>query len=86
MILLDFLMPELDGFEFAQFCREDPRFRTIPIVAMTGLRNEADHEKMTASGVNEILPKPFTLEKLTQVIERYRRLKSGPAADHKKSA
>lgn len=86
MVLLDFLMPELDGFEFAQFCREDPRFRTIPIVAMTGLRNEADHVKIKSAGVNEILLKPFTLEKLTEIIERYRRLKGDLPSLGKNSA
>src|SRR5205814_1439907 len=37
LVLLDFLMPELDGFEFCRFARQDPRFRELPIIAVTGL-------------------------------------------------
>src|SRR5690242_7898884 len=36
LILLDFLMPELDGFEFCRFVRQDPRFKDVPIIAVTG--------------------------------------------------
>ena len=35
LVFLDFLMPELDGFEFCKFVREDPRFKNLPIVAVT---------------------------------------------------
>ncbi|MCM8776127.1 MAG: response regulator [Candidatus Omnitrophica bacterium] len=72
LILLDFLMPELDGFEFARFVRQDPRFRDVPLVAVTGLRTDTDRDRIRDSGVDEILTKPFSGDQLIQLIERFR--------------
>lgn len=73
LVLLDFLMPELDGFEFCRFMRQDPRFRDIPIVAVSGLRGPAEFTKMKDAGVTEILAKPFSEDQLTQLVERFRK-------------
>lgn len=73
LILLDFLMPELDGFEFCRFMRQDPRFRDVPIVAVSGLRGPAEYAKMKEAGVSDILAKPFTGDQLTQMVERFRK-------------
>ena len=75
MILLDFMMPELDGFEFCRFVRIDPRFKDVPIIAVTGLKTDLDQAKMKSAGVNEILSKPFTEKLLIEKIERFRELK-----------
>lgn len=75
LILLDFMMPELDGFEFCRFVRQDPRFKDVPIIAMTGLKGEMDQTKMRETGVNDILPKPFTVELLTEKLDHFRQLK-----------
>lgn len=75
LVLLDFLMPELDGFEFCQFMRQDPRFRDVPIVAVTGLKDEESKVKLNQAGVNDVLNKPFSGDQLTEIIEKYRRLK-----------
>ena len=74
LILLDFLMPELDGFEFCRFVRQDPRFKDVPIVAVTGLKGEKDQLKMREAGINEILVKPFSHDALLNKIEQFRRL------------
>ena len=73
LILLDFLMPELDGFEFCRFVREDPRFADIPIVAVTGLATGGDRAKMKEAGVNEVLTKPFTADQLIKKVEDFRK-------------
>lgn len=76
LILLDFLMPELDGYEFTRFVRQDPRFRDTPVIAVTGLRSPADQMKIRESGVNDILCKPFAMEQLIEKVEFYRSLKN----------
>lgn len=81
LILLDFLMPELDGFEFTRFVRQDPRFKEIPIVAVTGLKTEEDREHLRQVGVDALLAKPFSHDDLVQLIERFRNQK-----DRKKKA
>ena len=72
MILLDFRMPELDGFEFTRFVRQDPRFKDVPIVAMTGLKSDADRARMAEVGVNDILSKPFDEAAVKNMVERFR--------------
>ena len=75
LLLLDFLMPELDGFEFARFVRQDARFKDIPIVAVTALKAEADRERVKEAGITEMIHKPFSVTEMTQMVARYRRLK-----------
>ncbi|MBN1687758.1 MAG: response regulator [Candidatus Omnitrophica bacterium] len=77
LVLLDFLMPELDGFEFCSFMRKDDRFKDVPIIAVTGLKGDADVQKMKEAGVNDLLQKPFTEDHLVKKIEHYRGLKKG---------
>ncbi len=73
LILLDFLMPELDGFEFCRFVRQDPRFKDVAIIAVTGLKSPADLARMKDAGVDDVLSKPFGQDLLTQKIEYFRR-------------
>lgn len=75
LVFLDFLMPELDGFEFCRFVREDPRFKNLPIVAVTGLKNEMDLKKIREAGVSDLLSKPFSSQQMIEKVERYRDLK-----------
>ena len=72
LILLDFMMPELDGFEFCRFVRQDPRFKQVPVVAMSGLRGEDDMRKIREAGVDDFLPKPFSEEDLVKKVEKHR--------------
>jgi len=76
LVLLDFLMPELDGFEFCRFIRQDPRFKDVPVIAVSGLKEENDRNKMRDAGVNDILSKPFSEELLVRKIEHFRGLKN----------
>ena len=77
LILLDFLMPELDGFEFCRFVRQDPRFKNVPIIAVSGLKGPVDLAKMKEAGVNDILSKPFTEELLLKKVEQFKNSKGG---------
>ena len=73
LILLDFLMPELDGFEFCRFVRQDPRFSEIPIIAVTGLTAADETSRILESGANDVLSKPFSAENLIEKIEQFRK-------------
>lgn len=76
LILLDFLMPELDGFEFIRFVRQDPRFKDVPVIAVTGLKTDADLQKMRDAGVNDILSKPFMMDQLIKKVDAFRAAKN----------
>lgn len=75
LVFLDFLMPELDGFEFCRFVREDPRFKNLPVVAVTGLKNDMDLKKIREAGVTELLSKPFSAQQMIDIVERFREQK-----------
>ena len=77
LVLLDFLMPELDGFEFCQFMRQDPRFKDIPVLAVSALKTEMDMARMRQVGVTDILNKPFSEKDLLNKIDYFRGLKGG---------
>ncbi|HXG50490.1 MAG TPA: response regulator [candidate division Zixibacteria bacterium] len=63
-IILDMVMPEMDGFEVARLLKSDPDFRSIPIVAATSLAASADRARCLAAGCDDYLAKPFTTEQL----------------------
>jgi excisionase family DNA binding protein len=69
LILLDFLMPELNGFDVCKALRGNDLTRGIPIMAVTCLTKEDDIERIFECGADEYLPKPFKLEQLQQKID-----------------
>jgi excisionase family DNA binding protein len=71
LILLDFLMPEVNGFEVCKALRENEMTRSIPIMAVTCLSKEKDIERIFACGADEYLAKPF---KVDQLLEKARDL------------
>ncbi len=71
LILLDFLMPEINGFEVCKALRENEQTRSTPIMAVTCLTKEQDIERIFACGADEYLAKPFRME---QLVEKVRQL------------
>ncbi len=71
LILLDFLMPEINGFEVTKALRENELSRSTPIMAVTCLSKEQDIERIFACGADEYLAKPF---KVDQLLEKVREL------------
>jgi CheY-like chemotaxis protein len=71
VILLDLMMPVLDGFQVAQRLKGDPATASIPIVAVSALARPDDREAALAAGCDEFVRKPFDLDELEQVIRTY---------------
>ncbi|MBL6445360.1 tetratricopeptide repeat protein [Fulvivirga sp. 29W222] len=64
LIISDVMMPEMDGFTLLQTIREDEKNHSVPMIMLTAL-NEEDHKlKALNIGVDEYLPKPFSLDEL----------------------
>jgi PleD family two-component response regulator len=59
LILLDILMPEMDGFEVLAKLKESAATREIPVIVITGLNNPEDEEKGFTLGANDYITKPF---------------------------
>lgn len=64
LLVLDVLMPGLNGYEVAALLKNSPRTRHLPILAVTGLRQEVDIDSVRRAGVTDILQKPFTADDL----------------------
>ena len=62
LILLDFLMPEINGFEVCRALRTNETTRHIPIMAVTCLDKENDIERIFACGADDYLAKPFKVD------------------------
>ena len=58
-VLLDVMLPYRDGFEVAAAMRADPRWKGVPVVALTARTLPADLERARALGIAEVVPKPF---------------------------
>lgn len=69
LVLLDVLMPEMDGIEVAQALRGSPSHEALPIVAVTAVSGERDAEKLRGAGVDSIVTKPYRREALLQAID-----------------
>ena len=64
LILLDFLMPDINGFDVCKALRENELTRSIPIMAVTCLSKEEEIERIFECGADEYLSKPFKVEDL----------------------
>jgi CheY-like chemotaxis protein len=70
LILLDMMMPCLDGWEVKQRLNHDPATANIPVVSMTALANSEAHERASELGFVAHLEKPFRFDQLIAAVER----------------
>ncbi len=68
LVLMDVMMPEMDGFEATALIRKDPRWRKLPIIAVTAKAMKDDQERCLAAGSNDYLAKPIDLDRLFSLI------------------
>ena len=78
LIVMDILMPKMDGFEAAARIRNNPKPHAIPILAATAKALHGDKEKCLAAGCDAYISKPFTYKELGAAIEKLLKEKSQP--------
>jgi len=71
VILLDLMMPGLDGFQVTRHLKANPATASIPIVAVSAMARPDDRETALAAGCDEFVRKPFELDDLEAVIRTY---------------
>jgi len=70
IVILDLLMPGMDGFEVCRKIKTAPSTKDIRVIAMTGYPDKENIEKIKEAGADYILEKPIDFEKLAKLIER----------------
>lgn len=69
LILLDFKMPGMNGFEVCDILKEDKETSKIPIIAVTAMTANEDRTKILKAGVNKFIPKPVNIDLLLSAIK-----------------
>jgi DNA-binding response OmpR family regulator len=73
LILLDIMLPKLDGYKVCRLLKFDEKYKHIPILMMTAKTQEKDKLIGKETGANEYITKPFDMDELMQKIETYLR-------------
>lgn len=68
VVLLDIMMPELNGFQVCELLKDDPTTKSIRIIAMTGYPSDENVQRILAAGAEECLAKPLDVAKLMAVL------------------
>ncbi|WP_017583039.1 HAMP domain-containing protein [Nocardiopsis valliformis] len=76
LVLMDVMMPELDGNQTTQRIREMPQFEDLPIISLTAKAMQGDRERSLAAGATDYVTKPVDLDHLLDVMRRW--LTAGP--------
>jgi CheY-like chemotaxis protein len=70
LILLDIMLPEMDGFEVARRLKQNPQTQSIPIIAVTAMARSLDQDLALAAGCDDYVCKPYEIETLAAAIDR----------------
>ncbi len=71
IVLIDMMMPIMDGYEAMSYLRATSGYKNIPMIAVTAQAMVGDKEKCLAAGANDYVSKPIDVDKLMQVVEQY---------------
>ncbi|GFE58169.1 response regulator transcription factor [Geobacter sp. AOG1] len=69
LVILDIMLPELDGFEVCRHIKEDPATKGIPVVMLTAKKNSQDYARGMEMGADAYITKPFKSAKVIETIE-----------------
>ena len=71
LVLLDMMMPEMDGYETIQVIKKDEHLKNIPVIAVTAQAMTGDKEKCLAAGADNYISKPINVDILLSLLQEY---------------
>ena len=71
LVILDIMLPKMDGYHFCRLVKFDARFKDIPVIIVSSKIQEADKKLGIACGGNEYVTKPYDINNLVNLVENH---------------
>lgn len=73
LILMDIELPGMDGISIQKILRNNPKYKNVPIIALTAYAMKGDKERFLAVGFDDYISKPIYIDDFTKRLEKYRK-------------
>ncbi|MCX9026489.1 MAG: response regulator, partial [Candidatus Methanoperedens sp.] len=72
LIVMDIMMPGMDGIEAARIIKSKPRYEKTPVIALTAYAMKGDRERLIEVGFDDYIPKPIDVPEFMRIIGKYK--------------
>ena len=71
LVILDIMMPDMDGYELTRRLRKDPRFKALPVITLTARAGREEQQAALEAGANAFLVKPVEPAELKEMLDQF---------------